>query len=510
MLKFFFFVANVVALSSIATSAAKFSNFTALEDTAAAFQDSLTSRGYSVRRGSLKFIFKEDCETYVNISGSCYGNNPGTPYGLYQLPHIPGEAIEDLTEAAGTGGLGLEIRLRSNEAIVLMGVTPPKAQYFGYTSYLFKTLDRRGDGNFTSIFASLDDTLNPQSIRVGQRRLPPLSRLTPGAYDAAFEKDVIITTTGDKDTVRDIDIALNRAGVPKNIRNLQKISTTYGGILPPVGLFDAGLEADKDTLLFLHRVAIFDDEEAQNNYLNNPPVVIFRITPDECKAEGSKRREDNCLVSESSNRPVTSINDRFPIPIRARRNSKSENKYRNALDGLEAAVRAAHNVLAEVEVEQFPLNGNLCILGFLQCLGDNSDTVYFVSRPEFAFPDDDSYYIIIGVNHMATGSSKYSEVGSLDFSSLTGVASFNSVNDMPGSSSIYDGVDKSEYLYALTVRRNCNGIQFCMEIPAPPEYPKIDLNDPPIFTFRAVKSPRGQTGPDMDSLLLDRVFFARV
>jgi len=471
------------------TTSSKVSDLSSLKEKATAFRNHLSNNGYTVRDGFMTFFFKEDCELYLNKTGTCYGNNPGTPYGLYQLPHIPGEETIDLVPDYENDGYGLEIRIRSDEAIVLMGITPPKAKYFGYSHYLFRTLDRRGDGNFTAIFASLDDTINPTTINVGRRR-----KNVP--YNTAFEKEVVITTSGNKNTIRDVDKALDHADVPGKIRNLQRISTTHGGVAPPVGLFHAGLEADKDTLTFLHRVAIIEDEAAREKYFNNPPVIIFRITPND---------DEKSIKSKLS----TSIKDRFPIPLRAPRWSFSERRFENALNDLESAVRVDHNIQAEAEVEKFPLNGNKCILGYLKCLGDNGDTAYFVSRPTFTMPDENSYYVIIGVNHMASGRSQYSEVGALDKATATGVSSFNSVKDMPGSTSIYFDGDDNKYLYALTVRRNCTGIKFCMELPSPPAYPKVDFDEPPIFTFRAVLSPGGSAGPDLDKLLKDRVFFVK-
>jgi len=530
--KYFLYALSVLQLSSKGIVFALYTNRKHLDDAADDFSSHLISRGFDVREGSLKFFFKEDCIDYVDLIGTCFGNNPGTPYGIYQLPHIPGEQYDDLIPAIGTNNLGLEVRIRSDEAIVLIGVTPPESAYFGYTHYLWKTRNKRENNNPLFTAASLDDTINPYTINVGQR--------ISSSYDAAFDKDVVITSTGDQGTARAVDRALTKAGIPRNIRNLQKISTKVGGPLPPVGLYNPGLEEDKDSILFLNRVAVFQNETLGSQYLKNPPFRLFRITPKERNRRDLRKSRSESGNDESNfkigrqkqtilnrdpigdtrlatlnrepvrNKPDTSINNRYVVPLRTPQRSLSESKFKKSLDRLEDVIRSNHNIKEQGEVVLFPLIGSQCIFASLECYGDNGDTAYFIARPEFTMPTDDNYYVVIGVNHMATGRSVYAEVGGYQLSTATGIASFESINNMPGSAETYLNRNDSKYLYAFTARRDCTGIDFCMTLPFPNEgFPFLETEEPPGFIFRAIMSPGGPGGPDPKKLIMARVFYAQ-
>jgi len=522
-------ILTILSISPIAyvpTSAAKYSDARKLRNTANSFRNFLKKKGYTVRDGNLKFFFtNDDCHAAIDAVGTCFGNNPeANPYGVYQLPHIPGEAIDDLVPSFGgdrtNDGFGLEIRIRSDEAIVLMGVTPPKAEYFGYTHYLYRSMDRRiksdgaeGPTNFTTILASLDDTLNPTTIRVKQNKK---------RYKSSFGKDVVITTTGHKGTAKDVQKALKQAGVSNKIVNLQKISiqrnqTSAEFTHTSTGLYNAGLDADKDTLMLLSRVAIFQNETAGNRYLQNPPVLVFRVTPNQPVTITLPQPSDD-KHTELTPQP------HYPTPNRAERTTRSEEIFRTALDTLENAVRAAHTIRENFGAQVLPLDGNHCIRSSISCVGDNPDTAYAVSATNVTLPqsltNDESssagYFVVIGVNHAATNSSQYSELGSIDLRTGTGVASFDN-RRMPGSAEPYllnettndASGDAAKYLYAIMVRRNCTGIlQRCVEIPSPPTFPNVGFDDPILFVFRAVLSPRGLSGPDPSALLPARVLYA--
>ena len=61
-------------------------------------------------------------------------------------------------------------QLQPDEAIVLIGLTPPPAKYFSYTAYLF--IRAYPDGTTNQLFASLGDAVNNATIKTtGLRRL---------------------------------------------------------------------------------------------------------------------------------------------------------------------------------------------------------------------------------------------------------------------------------------------------------------------------------------------------
>lgn len=102
------------------------------------FINSLEHQGCIVQEGELRYvdILKYCSEGLVN---SAFGNNAGAPYALALVPPSPNQesTIEFITE-------GLPYKLRPDEAIVLIGKTPPKAYYYSFRSFLFYVQNKIG------------------------------------------------------------------------------------------------------------------------------------------------------------------------------------------------------------------------------------------------------------------------------------------------------------------------------------------------------------------------------
>ena len=154
-----------------------------------AFRSALERDGFIVQEGKLGVI--DILGLYdAGYLDSCYGNNPSTPYMLYWMPAAPGETVDrsefiEIGKAVGNKflieGLQDDFKLRPDEALVLVGSTPPAAAYFSFCSYLF---DRVIAGERRTIFASLGDTLNHVRINTSGVRpcggLPVPAPRSPG------------------------------------------------------------------------------------------------------------------------------------------------------------------------------------------------------------------------------------------------------------------------------------------------------------------------------------------
>ncbi len=98
----------------------------------------------NIQNGTFRFFLTIDCLQIIQkkspfgLPSTCWAQNPDAPYGLIYLPLHVGEIADAYS------GYPLEDELnqyavwhlRDNEAIVLLGRTPPKCQYFGFTSKL--------------------------------------------------------------------------------------------------------------------------------------------------------------------------------------------------------------------------------------------------------------------------------------------------------------------------------------------------------------------------------------
>jgi hypothetical protein len=70
---------------------------------------------------------------------SCYGNNPDTPYGLVMLQRGVGENtdFDEWGRPLEVDGHSAAWRLQPNDAVVIIGDSPPEMTYWGITNYLF-------------------------------------------------------------------------------------------------------------------------------------------------------------------------------------------------------------------------------------------------------------------------------------------------------------------------------------------------------------------------------------
>ena len=148
---------------------------------------------------------------------------------------------------------GQDYKLSADEAIILIGKTPPPAYNFSYRSYLgFVENERSKDysnaitagnestGFYHNIGASMGDQINNRNIWTDN---------TPyGAPGNPFNSSTIIITTADRGINKQMRDALISSGFNPGIMNDDNI---------PKGMVNIGLEKGKDTFSFIMRAAIW-------------------------------------------------------------------------------------------------------------------------------------------------------------------------------------------------------------------------------------------------------------
>jgi len=215
---------------------------------------------------------------------TAFGNNAGAPYSTYLLPPAPNQDPAPLQKPpkgynpedpnnypANINYIapGFNYKLRPDEAVVMIGKTPPLAYYFSYRSYLCfvqnkpekdysDTITAGNDytGLYHYIGASMGDQLDNHRIWTDH---------TPyGAPGNPFNSSTIIITSTDKGINKQMRDALVESGFSPGIMNNDNI---------PMGLVNMGLEKEKDTFMFLMRAAIWADYDAGWNYINNLEIM---------------------------------------------------------------------------------------------------------------------------------------------------------------------------------------------------------------------------------------------
>jgi hypothetical protein len=390
------------------------------------------------------------------------------------------------------------LQLQRDEAVVLIGVTPPAAQYFSYQLYLLERVyppDTR-----VPIFASLGDTANLRTIK------------TVGPDP--FNRRVVFIFTPDQGTEARVRAALQSAGYPTAIINT---------LVVPASMLTLGVDPKRsDVLLILHRMAMFTDPDgAGKNYLdafnsNDPPLRAFRVTP----------------------KTSVALLHPFPTPpLRIRGTGRSEMDLTPTLARLRQAILDDNSGLVHTEYHTRPVayDGYDYIQRAANAFGDNRDALYLGAGwlPDYDLNDekqdtltlrDDEFLIAYGPNHVATGKATYTNINAYASETATGSMprlSLGSVFSNSFGRSAYPYLGQrdpaADLMYVYKIARYCNGEPFCLELQAPQPCTPSCGHPPPcppfIFdsttklgvAFRNYLEPRTNVGPAFTEILYDQI-----
>ena len=211
------------------------------------------------------------------VSMACTGAIPTTFYNnvqAYMSVILPG-SVDDLNpkirwERTKRALFPVTYLLRQDEAILLVGSTPPPMAYFSFQTFLFGRYNpatysyNPATGGFfrpyEAPFAYLGDTVNSLTVR------------TTGS--APYNRPMALISTGNRQTQERVRAALRAAGYPDTIINTET--------LPP-SLVRFGYEK-ADQFLFLMRMAIAAGggdaiDEFEKRVETGSVLQVFRVRP---------------------------------------------------------------------------------------------------------------------------------------------------------------------------------------------------------------------------------------
>ena len=434
------------------------------------FAAALEQDGFAVQEGKLQMFPIIDLYN-MGLAPSCFGNNPSTPYALFFVPPPPGWVAEseDPRDVATLDGKTLiNYRLRHDEAIVMIGRTPPACSYFSYRSYLY---DRffPATGERRIVFASLGDTENLMTIRT--------SGTPDGQAGSPFDQATIIVITADQGIDQRVRAAAQAAGFPISVINTDVI---------PSSLVNMGLEKDADKFVTILRLAFFQDRQAGQAFMSNIPVRVFRLTPTESM-------------------PL----DPYKTPaLRVRgTGDMSEFDLLGALEDLRQAILARHGSAKATELgtSVWLYEGPDAIQRGINVIGENRDTTYLRSE-DFTLPAGPNEFLIVyGVNHAATGKATYANFGVYGAAGLNGVGAVSNYEFAGTAEEYIPGNPAAKYLYVWKVSRSCDGGPSCLTVPWGVKAYGLDLGNPGFIAFRAYLEPATKVGPSWSEIVYDRV-----
>lgn len=457
-----------------------------------AFQEALEKDGFTVQKGGLGYF--DLIKLYdLGVIPSAYASNPTTKYLTYFVPPAPGHEVPELfAKIASTFGVSSNLsafwNLGPDEAIVFVGRTPPECRYFSYDHYI---ADRTYENETRWIFANLADTVNNLVIN---------TEGTPnGLAGNPFNQTTVIIATADRGIDQRIRAAALSAGYSGDIFNTQVF---------PSAMLNMGLGNNSDTFTIILRPALFKDMQAGDNYINNTPATVFRITPNES----------------------TKL-DPYTYPeLRVRGTGKTEFDLMDDLEELRMAILNKYSGLNATELptsQVVPVGSDGIQRGIDAIIPDN-DACYLwtvnqtVSSQTPPFPDlslyypfvrdsavtlgnvDNEFIIVYGVNHVATGKATYSNFAVYGAEAWNGNGAITDA-DFNGTAEEYlPDNPNAKYLYVYKIARNCNGDPNCFEVPTGPGAYGISVDRPLFIFWRTYLEKATKTGPSYSEIVYDR------
>jgi len=400
-----------------------------------------------------------------NLPNALYANN-GAPYAAAMVPDSPrGEAATPLAP---------EFRIAPDEAVVLIGWTPPEEKYFSYQIYLSHRLYPQETAP-RFLLNSLGDTVNINTIH------------TIGSNP--FNSPVVLIFTPDRNIESKVRKALLSSGYPSSIINTLVI---------PSAILKLGLDAKSDTFLIANRNALFADQNAGDAYVANPTLAVFRVTP----------QKPNTLKP-------------FPTPtLRIRGTGQTEMDLTPSLDRLRQAIIDANKGFTPTEYTTTPFayEGYDYTQRGVTTLGDTRDALYLCAgyMPEFNSFDelklgDTDFLIAYGINHAATGKATYANING--YASKTDKLALGSAfsGDFEGSTDQYLGSEDPavNLTYAYKISRYCKPNEsYCLPLEVPSQCNnKLELDSNTLLgiAFRLYLEPDTNIGAAYSEILYDRI-----
>lgn len=473
----------------------------------------LNKMGFIVQEGKISYIdiLKLCSEGKI---GSCLGNNTGAPYAVCSLPPSPNQNPSEGQEPPiGYNpynpnnypanidyiGPGVNSKLRPDEAVVLIGRTPPPALYYCFRSYIGFIENKPEkdyseyitDGNYNTgfyhmIFASLGDQLNNYNLWTGN---------TPkGMPGEPFNSNTIIISTADININKQIRNALEAAGYSSNIMNNDNI---------PIELVNMGLEKGKDTFIYMMRIALWANQNIGNQYLDNIDkfIKVFRITP-------------KIPISNLNPWPVPSLKIRETGITEYQVVPNSRRDFYHLRNEIIKKYGSAEYEPIDLELGLgIPDNYNAILRDF-NVYGDDRDAVYFKTE-DFKLTSDDDFLIIYGINHERTGKAIYSNASFYGVELFNGVAGAFSTVQFPDTALEFfpKGYENAKYYYVYKMARKSDEdnvviIPYSTGNPLGKAY-GVDNNQNARIVFRVYLDKIAMVGPYVFDIIWDDAILFR-
>ncbi len=434
--------------------------FPPARDVARALNDS----GFTVQQGEINKMNPVNF-CIARYTPNANGNNASYPYLGIQIPPSPGRD--------SIFYIPITFTLNEDEAMVMLGKTPPECLYFSYRSYLMNRMyDFPSSTTRTKINASLGESNSLYRMREDL------------SLDSMFNRKFALIMAADSLVAMQIKSTILASAPAISAKDI------YFDIIPN-GIFKFGNKPQADWASFLHRISLFKNITDQNNYINNPPLEIMRITPKQ---------------------PTQRVFFRTPSFL-SRTSGHNEFSLIPDVELLEKGIYNAYHKTHEIiwlQPSPWAIEGYTAIQERADALGDIHDALY-ITTSDFQFREND-IALVYGVNHKMTGQATYTNVNIYGKKYLNGFGGFTNF-DMEKSARRYMADTlKADKLYAYSLSRHpVPGNPYNYIVPSDTNriLQGINVNDTAFIAFRLYVNPNTKIGPDPLEVILDRTVLLR-
>jgi len=393
----------------------------------------LKEHGFTAQIGSVN---KADIFTFVDLNGfpNCFDNNATALYMKLNVPpppnretpyppiltevklpgdknHLPADQESDYLKIKDP-----RFRLAADEAIIMFGTTPGKSKYYSFCPYIYERY-YEGDLKFKEVFNSLNDPINNMTIKIIE---PEVGGGTE--QQDPFDKSVVVVFVSDCNTKNAVLQCLAEYGWPEECVNISVISSE---------ILRMGIDFEDDILMILFRIYGADTSFNIDNYVENVPMSVIRVTP----------------VEPADTEPL-------PMPqLRVRGTGETEMDLMPTMEFLREAILNRYEAegwkATEYTTDQWLEEGIQALQANRNMYGECRDTAY-MSTGSFTMYDNE-FIVMYGVDHTNTGKAAYYSAAVYGEDYQNGVTGSNSLEWM-GSADEYLN-ELGDSFFVLTASR---------------------------------------------------------
>lgn len=424
----------------------------------------LTSQGFEVKQGYFKLYTQDDCSYSYETMNSCYGNNPAAPYIMFAVPPWPEEFVDPATKLAFgkvAKGYNGSFHFDPREAIVIIGLMPPPAAYFGLQTYLFT---REGTFDTTSLtyqfiathFPAMLGTFFTQ-VPMNTDRIQLVASLSNNNNDivvqqqsgAAFDQTRYFIITPDQFMDTAVRTSLNKIAVESSHVFTEPIPSVPDNL----AAVKIGLDEHADELIWVMRYAMPLDGGGSGTpsetWKKDLPLIVLRVRDTK---QGRAAQPYGPVVLE----PRTAVNESWLQYDFANLVAAVNSKW---VQPCSKADCSDQGTTSFIDLQSSPVNlvGPKCMEIGMNCLGDTQDTTY-QGTPNLSL-DDGQIYAVVGTLGTETGNATYVGLSVNESLMVKGIANINS-DQLKNTAMSYAGqVNNADKFYVYYFTRDCSDLE---------------------------------------------------